>query len=138
MDIFLWMILIGAIVGGMVFFINRDKGGNARLLSQAQSKDTSDPVSEMIRIIESGEGFTFRYVSHYDDFHYVQFGENNPEIAVSLSSGGTRFTDQGWMTRDERIALVDTFYQYLEKNKLTSNDQERGRWCKMLGVNTTK
>lgn len=130
MTVFLWMILVGAIVGGMVFFISRDKGVYPR--QTLIPTNISEPVSEMIRIIESGEGFTFRDIAGYDD-HYVRFGER-PEIFVSLSRGGYHNTDQEWMTKDEKIALVRAFYNHLEKNKLTANDQERERWCKMLGV----
>lgn len=93
----------------------------------------SQPVSEMIRIIESGEGFTFNLPEGaYGCFYYLRFGESR-QIMVSNDYGG-HYTNLEWMTKDETVALVNAFYDHLAKEKISAEQIERNRWCEMLGV----
>lgn len=96
----------------------------------------SQPVSEMIRIVESGEGFTLTSFAEYNgpsDVYYLRFGEFNPQFVVS-NHGGYDYVTLDWMTKEEKKALISVVYKYVSKQATSAKQRERNRWCEMLGV----
>ena len=95
----------------------------------------SEPVSEMIKRIESGEGFTLDRIPGgiYVEAYYLRFGEMNPQIVVGKYMGDS-YTDLDWVTTDEQDALVSAAYKYIADEKLAYKQKERNRWCEILGV----
>lgn len=147
MEYFLGFVFICLVLGavGIVYGKKEDKVVEVEYVQQGTVRTHADnrrklnisqPVSEMIRIIESGEGFTFNLPEGvYGCFYYLRFGESR-QIMISNDYGG-HYTNLDWMTKDETVALADAFYGHLAKEKISAEQTERNRWCEMLGVTQT-
>lgn len=145
MEIFLGFVFICLVLGAIeILYGNKEEHKVVEPVQQGSVREhptmkrkrvISQPVSEMIKRLESGEGFTLERIpgSIYIELYYIRFGELNPQIVVGRCMGDC-YTNLDWVTTDEQDALVSAVYKYISDEKLAFKQKERDRWCEMLGV----